>query len=96
MELQSGVCHVETHYSLFGRSVSVGAKLVHGFRQTYYCLINFFGRTRWYSWVRRLKWKLISIHLEIVLILTHESCMVCAYRTVGTEIVLDAPDGTPR
>jgi hypothetical protein len=23
-------------------------------------------------------------------------CMVCAKRTIGSEIVLDAPDGTPR
>ena len=25
-----------------------------------------------------------------------ESCTVCAKRTIGSEIVLDAPDGTPR
>ena len=24
------------------------------------------------------------------------SCKVCAERTIGSEIVLDAPDGTPR
>ena len=24
------------------------------------------------------------------------SCTVCAKRTIGSEIVLDAPDGTPR
>jgi chemotaxis response regulator CheB len=26
----------------------------------------------------------------------HDWCMVCVERTVGLEIVLDAPDGTPR
>jgi hypothetical protein len=26
----------------------------------------------------------------------HDWCMVCAIRTIGSEIVLDAPDGTPR
>jgi hypothetical protein len=26
----------------------------------------------------RLKWKLILVHLEIVLILTQDRCMVCA------------------
>jgi hypothetical protein len=31
--------------------------------------------------------------LEIVLILTQDSCMVCVKRTVGLEIVLDALDG---
>jgi hypothetical protein len=43
-----------------------------------------------------LKWKLISVYLEKVLILTQYSCMVCAERTRVSEIVLDAPDGTPR
>jgi hypothetical protein len=33
---------------------------------------NYFGRTGWYSKVTRLKWKLISVRLEIVLILTHD------------------------
>jgi hypothetical protein len=44
----------------------------------------------------RLKWKLGSVHLEIVLHLMQDWCMVCVERTVGTEIVLEAPDGTPR
>ena len=29
-------------------------------------------------------------------ILTQDKCTVCAKRTKGSEIVLDAPDGTPR
>jgi hypothetical protein len=33
-----------------------------------------------------------SVHLEIVLILTQERCMVCAEHTIGSEIVLDALD----
>jgi hypothetical protein len=37
-----------------------------------------------------------SSRLEIVLILTQDRCMVCAERTIGSEIELDAPDGTPR
>jgi hypothetical protein len=43
----------------------------------------------------RLKWKLDSVRLEIVLNLMQDSCMVCAERTIGSEIVLDAPDATP-
>jgi hypothetical protein len=39
---------------------------------------------------------LVSFHLEIVLILTQDSCTVCAKGTIGLEIVLDARDGTPR
>ena len=34
--------------------------------------------------------------LEIVRILTQDRCMVCAKRTIGSEIVSDGPDGTPR
>ena len=28
--------------------------------------------------------------------LTQDRCMICAERTIGSEIILDAPDGTPR
>jgi hypothetical protein len=41
----------------------------------------------------RLNWKLVLVHLEIVLILTQDRCMVCAERTIGIQIVLGAPDG---
>ena len=37
---------------------------------------------------------LISVNLEIVLILLQDRCPVRAERTIGSEIVLDAPDGT--
>ena len=40
------------------------------------------------------KWKLISVSLEIVAILTQDRCTVCVECTIGSEIVLDAPDGT--
>ena len=40
--------------------------------------------------------ELISVRLEIVLILTQDRCMVCEEHTIGLEIVLEAPDGTPR
>ena len=39
----------------------------------------------------RLKWKVISVRTETVLILTQDSCTLCAERTIGSEIVLDAP-----
>jgi hypothetical protein len=38
----------------------------------------------------------LSVHLEIVLILMQDRCTVCAERTTSLEIILDAPDGTPR
>jgi hypothetical protein len=42
-----------------------------------------------------LKWKLILVHLEIVLILTQDRCTVCVEHTIASEIILDAPNGTP-
>ena len=54
MELLGDVDHVESRFSSFGDGVSVGARLVHGLRQTYYRLRNHFGRTRWYYLVMRL------------------------------------------
>jgi hypothetical protein len=57
---------------------------------------NCFGRTRWYSLVMILKWKLILVYLEIVLILMQYKSTVCVERTIVSEIIFDAPDGTPR
>ena len=36
-----------------------------------------------------------SLCLEMVLVLVQDRCTVCAKRTIGSEIVLDALDGTP-
>ena len=68
---------------------------MHGLRQTYHRLRNCFGHTKWYYKVMRLKWKLNSVCLEIVLILGQDRCTVCAEHTIDSEIILDAPDGTP-
>jgi hypothetical protein len=38
---------------------------------------------------------LVSFCLEILLILTHDRCTICAERTIGSDIILDVPDGTP-
>jgi hypothetical protein len=93
--LISDMGHVESRFSPFGDSVSVSARQVHGLHQTYHTHRNRFGPTRWDSLVTRLKWKLGSVRLEIVLHLMHDWCTVCVKRTVGSEIVLEAPDGTP-
>jgi hypothetical protein len=42
-----------------------------------------------------VKWKLASVHLEIVLISTQNKRQVCAEHTIGLEIILGATDGTP-
>ena len=43
-----------------------------------------------------LKWKLVSVHLKIVLILMQDRSTVCVERTIGSEIILDRLDGTLR
>jgi hypothetical protein len=45
--------------------------------------------------VTRLKWKLVSVHLETVFVSVQDRCTVCVKHTIGTVISLDAPDGTP-
>ena len=81
MELLDDMYHIESHFDLFGDSVSFGARQVD------------FGRTRWYSQVKGLKW---TLGLEIVLILMQGRCMVCMECTICLEINFDAPDRTPR
>jgi predicted RNA-binding protein with PUA domain len=39
---------------------------------------------------------LVLVCLEIELTLTQDRCTVCAERTVGSEIILDAPKGSAR
>ena len=37
-----------------------------------------------------------SVRLEMVLVLVQDRCTVCAKHTIGSDIILDAPDITPR
>ena len=53
-------------------------------------------KVRWNSKVTWVMWNLFSVHLEKVLVSVQDRCTVCANRTIGLEIILDAPDGTPR
>jgi hypothetical protein len=40
-------------------------------------------------------WNLISVYFETLLASVQDRCTVCAKYTIGSEIILDAPDGTP-
>jgi hypothetical protein len=62
--------------------------------RTYHRLENHFGRTQW-SYVTWMKWKLVSVYLGTVLILTQDGYTVYTERAIGLEIILDPPDGTP-
>ena len=81
MELLGDVALVESRFSPFGDRVSVGARYMHCLHQTYHMLRNRFGHTQWYFMGMRLKWKLDSVCLDIVLILAQDRCTVCAERT---------------
>jgi hypothetical protein len=41
-------------------------------------------------------WNLVLVHLETVLVSVQYRCMVYTECTIGLEIIVDAPDGTPR
>ena len=43
-----------------------------------------------------VKWRHVLVSLEKVLVSMQDRRTVCAKRTIGSEISLDAPDGTPR
>jgi hypothetical protein len=68
MKLLGDVGYVESFFSTFGDSVSVGARQVNDLRQTYHKLRNHFGRTQWNYFVTWVKWNLISVRVEIVLV----------------------------
>jgi hypothetical protein len=42
-----------------------------------------------------LMWNIVSVRSMTVLVLEQDKCTVCVNHTIGLEIVLDAPDGTP-
>jgi hypothetical protein len=75
--------------------VLLGARKVHDLRLMYHRHRNRFGHTCWYSYVMYVKWKLVSVCLNVVSVSAQDRCTVCAKRTIGVEIILDAPDGTP-
>ena len=49
----------EARFCLFGDSVNLDARSVHGLRLTYPRLRNSFGRTRWNSEVTCVMWNLV-------------------------------------
>jgi hypothetical protein len=69
---------VEARYGPFGDSNNLEATLRHDLCQMYHRLKNRFGRTRCFSYVGRL----VLVHLEIVLILTQDRCIVCVECTI--------------
>jgi hypothetical protein len=96
MELFGDMGHGESCFGLFGDGVSIGARRGHGLCQTYPRLGNRFGQSRWNSLVMWLLGSLVSVHPMMVSVSEQERCTVCAKRTIGSKIILDALNGTPR
>jgi hypothetical protein len=82
MVLLGGEAQVDARFGLFGDSANLDAREVHGLRRTYHRLRNRLGHIRWISYV--------TLVLSV-----QDRCTACAKRTIGTKIVLDAPDGSP-
>jgi hypothetical protein len=64
MVLLGDETHVEARFHLFVDCANLDARYVHGLRRMDHRLRNCFGRTRWYSLLMMLKWKLDSVRLE--------------------------------
>jgi hypothetical protein len=80
MVLRGDDAQVKTSFGPFGDSVILDAGYKHCLCQMHHRLGN----------------HLDSVRLETVLVLVQDRCMVCAKRTIGLGIILDAPDGTHR
>ena len=50
------------------------------------------GTPEWYTKVMYVKWKLVSVCFEIVLVMAQDRCIVCAECTSTMEIPLGTPE----
>jgi hypothetical protein len=96
MVLLGDKAQLEARFGLFGDSANLDVRLVHGLRREFHRLEIFFGRTRWNSSMTWVIWNLVSVCLEMELVSVQYSVTVCTKCTIGSEIVLDTPEGTPR
>jgi hypothetical protein len=84
MELLGDVGHLGSRFGPFVDSANLDARLVHGLCRMYRKLENHFGCTRWNSKVTWVKWNLVSVCLEIMLVSVQDRCTVCAKHNVGS------------
>jgi hypothetical protein len=96
MLLLGDEAQVEACFGPFGDSANLYARYVHGLRRMYHKLGNHFGCTRWNSSMMGVMWNLVSAYSKMVLVSVQERCTACTKRTIGSGIVLDETDGTPR
>ena len=67
---------------------------MHGWRQTYHRLRKSFWKHPMVLLGDGVMWNLVLVRLEMASV--QDRCTVSTKCTIGSEIVLDAPDGTPR
>jgi hypothetical protein len=86
---------VDALFGPFGDSDNLDARYVHDLCQMYHSLKSF--------WTHPMELLDDVAHVESyfgqlrdVLVSDQDGCIVCPKRTIGTEIVLDAPHGTAR
>ena len=96
MVLLGDVGQVEARFDPFGDIVILMQDSCTVCTETYHRIGYRFGRTQWNSLVTWVMWNLVLVHLETVLVLVQDRCMVCAKRPIGSGLILDAPCGTPR
>ena len=96
MELLGDEAQLEARFGPFGDTTNLDVGSVHGLCRTYHRLRNHFACTRWNSKVMWVTWNLILVRLETVFVSMQDRCTICAKRTRGSEIILDALDGTTR
>jgi hypothetical protein len=87
---------VKACFGPFGHSVNLNARYVYGLRQMCHGHGNLLRHTYWYSKVMCVKWRVILVYLETVLIKAQDRCTVCAKCTMGMENFSGTPNGTSR
>jgi hypothetical protein len=87
---------VESQFSPFGDSANLDARWMHSLHRTYRRPRNHFGHTQCNSYVTWVLWNFVSVRLEIMLVSVQDRCTVCTKHTIGSEVILDTPDGIPR
>jgi hypothetical protein len=96
MVLLGDEAQVDARFGSFGDSANLDARWVHVLLRTYHTLRN-------HCWTHLMDLLGDVGHVESrfspfgdMLLSVQDRCTVCAKRTIGSEIILDAPDGSPR
>jgi hypothetical protein len=96
MVLLGDESQVEARFSPFEDSANLEQDRCTVCAERTIALENCFGRIRWNTKVTWVMSNLVLVHLKIVLVSVQDRCTVCAKYTVGSEIILDAANNTPR